>query len=253
MTWHQREARSTILHDRTGCQDRRHAAACRRDWDFQLDSSGSAETPFPSMNVIEGWLSTARRVSTPNCDARPDPEDISLIVIHCISLPPGEFGGPWIDALFSNRLDAGAHPYFQGVHHLRVSAHLLIRRNAEIVQYVPFHRRAYHAGVSRYGGRTACNDFSIGIELEGTETVPYTEDQYRQLGKVVDTLLRSYPSLSPERIAGHSDIAPERKTDPGPSFDWQRFRDSMRTGGASPEKYREAEPVSAEARERKPG
>ncbi len=171
----------------------------------------------------DGWLQGARRGVTVNFDERPDCRDISLIVIHCISLPPGEFGGPWIDSLFANALDPGAHPYFADVHHLRVSCHLLIRRTGELVQYVPFVKRAYHAGVSCFEGRTACNDFSIGIELEGTETVPYTDAQYDLLAKVVVALLDSYPGLSPERITGHSDIAPLRKTDPGPSFDWERL------------------------------
>ncbi|MCU0736129.1 MAG: 1,6-anhydro-N-acetylmuramyl-L-alanine amidase AmpD [Methylotetracoccus sp.] len=184
------------------------------------------------MHVINGRLSAAHRGFTANFDERPDPEDISLIVIHCISLPPGEFGGPWIDALFANTLDPTAHPYFEDIHQLRVSSHVLIRRDGELIQYVPFHKRAYHAGVSRYGDRTACNDFSIGIELEGTETIPYTDAQYRQLAAVVNALLKTYPTLSAERIAGHSDIAPERKTDPGLSFDWSRFHRSLRIRSA---------------------
>lgn len=175
------------------------------------------------LQIVDGWITTARRKDSPNSDDRPDPDDISLIVIHCISLPPGEFGGPWIDALFSNSLNPTVHPYFAGIHQLRVSCHTLIRRDGELVQYVPFHKRAYHAGVSCYQARAACNDFSIGIELEGTETVPYTDTQYQRLASVVDNLLETYPSLSKERITGHSDIAPERKTDPGPSFDWERF------------------------------
>jgi len=176
------------------------------------------------MNIIEGWLTIARRGWTLNCDARHDENDISLIVIHCISLPPHEFGGQWIDQLFGNQLDPAAHPYFESICHLRVSAHLLIRRDGEIVQYVPFHKRAWHAGISNYEGRACCNDFSIGIELEGTEITPYTDAQYRQLGEVIKALIRSYPNLSADRITGHSDIAPERKTDPGPSFDWQRLQ-----------------------------
>lgn len=183
-----------------------------------------AETP---PQIIDGWITTARRAFSPNFDDRPEPEDISLIVIHCISLPPGEFGGPWIDALFKNSLDPGAHPYFVGIHQLRVSCHTLIRRDGELVQYVPFHKRAFHAGASCYRGRTTCNDFSIGIELEGTETSPYTDIQYQELAKLVGTLLETYPTLSTERIAGHSDIAPDRKTDPGPSFDWERFARNM--------------------------
>jgi len=180
--------------------------------------------------IDQGWLSAARRGATPNFDDRPDENDISLIVIHCISLPPGEFGGEWIDRLFSNTLEPSAHPYFEGIFHLRVSSHLLLRRDGEIVQYVPFHKRAYHAGISRYGDRTACNDFSIGIELEGTEMVPYTDEQYHRLAEVIRTLLNTYPNLSPERITGHSDIAPDRKTDPGPSFDWGRLRALLQRG-----------------------
>lgn len=175
----------------------------------------------------DGWLLSARRCLSPNGDERPDAEDISLLVIHCISLPPGEFGGPWIDRLFGNRLPADAHPYFAGIHTLRVSAHLLIRRDGEVVQYLPFQQRAWHAGVSCYAGRERCNDYSIGIELEGTESVPYTDAQYAALAEVAAFLLRRYPRLTPQRIAGHSDIAPGRKTDPGASFDWPRFRQSL--------------------------
>jgi AmpD protein len=172
------------------------------------------------MKVIDGWLDCARRVSSVNCDERPDLHDISLIVIHCISLPPGQFGGGWIERLFTNTLAPEAHPYFAEIHRLRVSAHVLIRRDGEIVQFVPFHRRAWHAGLSSYRGRERCNDFSIGIELEGTEHLPYSGGQYRQLSELIGALLRTYPGLSAERIVGHSDIAPGRKTDPGASFDW---------------------------------
>ncbi|MES0872913.1 1,6-anhydro-N-acetylmuramyl-L-alanine amidase AmpD [Sinimarinibacterium thermocellulolyticum] len=173
--------------------------------------------------VGEGWLAGARRLPSPNCDARPPRERISLLVIHGISLPPGVFGGPWIDALFRNRLDASAHPYFAEIASLRVSAHLLIRRDGRLTQYVPFSRRAWHAGVSRFGGRERCNDFSIGIELEGTDTQPYTTRQYRRLARVIAQIRARYPAITPSRIVGHSDIAPGRKTDPGPSFDWQRL------------------------------
>lgn len=179
------------------------------------------------MKVTDGWLTSARIAESPNCDERPGAGDVSLIVIHCISLPPNEFGGDWIDRLFSNRLPPDAHPYFLGIHQLRVSAHLLIRRDGEIVQYVPFTKRAWHAGISTFRGQSTCNDFSIGIELEGTETIPYTDEQYDTLGTVVGLLLASYPTLSADRIAGHSEIAPDRKTDPGPSFDWPRFYRSI--------------------------
>ncbi len=171
-----------------------------------------------------GIMEEARYLASPNCDQRPDNEAPSLVVIHGISLPPGEYGGPWIDALFTNSLDPEAHPYFADIHQLRVSSHLLIRREGELVQYVPFDKRAWHAGVSTYGGRERCNDFSIGIELEGSDDEPYEAAQYRVLAECVAALLASYPELSVERITGHSDIAPGRKTDPGPHFDWPRFR-----------------------------
>jgi AmpD protein len=143
--------------------------------------------------------------------------------VHGISLPPGDYGGPWIDALFTNTLDPAVHPYFREIAALRVSAHVLIRRDGEVVQYVPFEQRAWHAGQSRYGGRECCNDFSIGIELEGDDDHPYEAAQYRVLAEVCRALIRAYPALSPPRIVGHSDISPGRKTDPGPHFDWPRL------------------------------
>lgn len=175
------------------------------------------------MQLNEGWLVGARRVPSPHHDCRPDEETPSLLVVHNISLPPGEFGGPWIDALFTGTLDPHAHPFFAEIAHLLVSAHCLIRRDGEIVQYVPFDKRAWHAGVSCYQGRERCNDFSIGIELEGTDTLAYTDAQYRQLAAVTDLLIALYPAIA-ENIAGHSDIAPVRKTDPGPAFDWIKYR-----------------------------
>ncbi|HWP95098.1 MAG TPA: 1,6-anhydro-N-acetylmuramyl-L-alanine amidase AmpD [Gammaproteobacteria bacterium] len=175
----------------------------------------------------EGWILGVRRVPSPNWDARPSPGDIDLLVVHGISLPPGEFGGPWIDDFFTNRLDPGAHPYFRTIAELRVSAHLLIRRDGALTQYVPFTARAWHAGESCFGGRTRCNDFSIGIELEGTDELPYTAAQYGRLAEVSRALMRYYPGIVPERIVGHSDIAPGRKTDPGPAFDWRRFRAAL--------------------------
>lgn len=144
---------------------------------------------------------------------------VSLVVVHGISLPPGEFGGAWIDALFTNTLDPDAHPYFREIAGLTVSAHILIRRDGELVQYVPFDRRAWHAGQSCFQGRDNCNDFSIGIELEGTDEIPYTDRQYEALAAVVALLEQRYPEAA-GHLAGHSDIAPGRKTDPGPSFDW---------------------------------
>ncbi|GAB4292637.1 MAG: 1,6-anhydro-N-acetylmuramyl-L-alanine amidase AmpD [Thiohalomonadaceae bacterium] len=175
------------------------------------------------VDTTTGLIETARQVPSPNCDDRPAEMAPELIVIHGISLPPGEFGGPWIDALFTNTLDPAAHPYFREIHLLRVSSHLLIRRDGELVQYVPLHRRAWHAGVSTYCGRERCNDFSIGIELEGADDVPYTPEQYAVLSRVIAALYAAYPSLADGQIAGHSDIAPGRKTDPGPCFDWPRL------------------------------
>jgi AmpD protein len=146
------------------------------------------------------------------------------LVIHCISLQPGEFDTPYIDQLFCNSLNPDDHPYFKEIYQLTVSAHLLIKRNGSCVQYVPFDKRAWHAGESNYDGQNNCNDFSIGIELEGTESVAYTEAQYERLIVVINTLLKTYPKLSRQRITGHSEIAPGRKTDPGASFDWQKIK-----------------------------
>lgn len=172
------------------------------------------------MHITEDhWLSAARRCPSPNQNERPADMPVSLVVIHGISLPPGEFGGPWIDALFTNTLDPDVHPYFAEVAALTVSAHLLVRRDGELVQYVPFDRRAWHAGRSCHQGRENCNDFSIGIELEGTDEIPYTAAQYAALADVVALLEQHYPECA-GHLAGHSDIAPGRKTDPGPSFDW---------------------------------
>jgi len=180
------------------------------------------------INTKTGLLNIARLQPSPNCDDRPADEVLSLIVIHNISLPPGEFGGPYIDALFTNRLDPEAHPYFAEIHEAQVSSHLLIRRDGEVVQYVPFHKRAWHAGQSCYDGREGCNDFSIGIELEGTDDVSYTDVQYKKLADVVISLIRAYPGLSSKRVAGHCDIAPGRKTDPGPVFNWARLSNSLK-------------------------
>ena len=177
-----------------------------------------------------GLLSQAQFVCSPNCDDRPENTDIDLIVIHNISLPPGEFGGPWITDLFTNRLTPDAHPYFATIHQMEVSSHVLIRRDGAITQYVPFHKRAWHAGQSEYQGRTRCNDFSIGIELEGSDDTPFTESQYHALSGLIRTLTTSYPNLSLAHITGHSDIAPGRKTDPGPCFDWQKLHNLLNQG-----------------------
>jgi len=175
------------------------------------------------MRILDHRLDTARQSPSPNFDTRPDPDDISLLVIHCISLPPEVFGGDYIERLFCNQLEADAHPYFQTIHQLKVSAHLLIRREGEIVQFVAFDQRAWHAGLSCFEGRARCNDFSIGIELEGSVNQAYTDAQYRQLTDITKLLLKHYPRLSSQRITGHSDIAPGRKQDPGPRFDWARY------------------------------
>ncbi len=172
------------------------------------------------VDAHSGLVDQARQCPSPNQDSRPTDATPDLIVIHSISLPPGEFGGDAIDALFTNRLDPAGHPYFAQVEGLRVSAHCLIRRDGELVQYVPFHRRAWHAGESSYAGRSRCNDYAIGIELEGSDHTPYEPVQYQILAGLILALRAVYPGLTRERIAGHSDIAPGRKTDPGPAFDW---------------------------------
>lgn len=162
--------------------------------------------------------------NSPHADERPDSNDISLLVVHGISLPEGEFGGPYINDLFLGCLDCSAHPNFAILEGLRVSAHCLIRRSGEIIQYVDFNRRAWHAGVSSWQGRERCNDYSIGIELEGTDSTPYTKLQYEALAEVTRVLQQHYPAITDDRIVGHEDIAPGRKTDPGPAFDWQQYR-----------------------------
>ena len=180
-----------------------------------------AVSPTMTAPVIhQHRLESARQVASPNFNTRPDGCEPDLLVLHSISLPPGEFGGPAIEQLFTNCLAADGHPYFLGIHQLRVSAHLLVRRDGSLVQFVPFDLRAWHAGQSAYEGRENCNDFSIGIELEGTDTGPFEMAQYHSLAQVIRSLLNTYPSLSRRRITGHSDIAPGRKTDPGTGFDW---------------------------------
>lgn len=185
---------------------------------MKVDSNPSLSSPVDS----DGWHGAARRVVSPNQDARPQDESPSLLVIHAISLPPGEFGGPGVEDLFTNRLDPAGHPYFAQIADLRVSAHFFIRRDGELVQFVPCMRRAWHAGASSWRGRERCNDFSLGVELEGTDDQPFTEAQYTTLNRLISDLRGAYPRLVD--IAGHSDIAPGRKTDPGPGFDWGRVR-----------------------------
>jgi AmpD protein len=175
----------------------------------------------------QGRVAGARFLRSPHCDARPGGATIDLLVVHNISLPPCEFGGPWIEDLFLGRLDHAAHPYFTTLRGLRVSAHLLVRRNGALIQFVPCGERAWHAGVSAWRGRGRCNDFSVGIELEGADTVPFTDAQYASLAEVTRALIARYPIRD---IAGHSDVAPGRKTDPGPAFDWARYRALLRAG-----------------------
>ena len=171
-----------------------------------------------------GLICGARQIASPNHDARPAGVEADLIVVHGISLPPGEFGGPWIDRLFTNTLPPDVHPYFAEVCSMRVSSHLVLDRDGAVTQYVSLQARAWHAGKSTYEGRAACNDFSVGVELEGTDTLPYEAVQYDALAELVAALCAAYPRLSPDRLVGHSDIAPGRKTDPGPAFDWARAR-----------------------------
>lgn len=176
-----------------------------------------------SLNTETGCLNGVLFLPSPHQDERPAGTAIDLLVIHSISLPPGEFGGQAIPDFFMGQLKIADHPYFAEIQSLRVSAHLLIRRTGEIIQFVPFHRRAWHAGESNFQGRARCNDYSIGIELEGVDTLPYEAVQYQQLAAVTHLLMQAYPGLTRERMVGHSDIAPGRKTDPGEAFHWHHF------------------------------
>lgn len=174
--------------------------------------------------AADGWGSQVTRMPSPNCDVRPAGTDISLLVIHNISLPPGQFGGGYIAELFTNQLDCDIHPYFEQLRPLRVSAHFLIRRDGAVVQFVSANQRAWHAGVSSFAGRERCNDFSIGIEMEGTDFEPYTPAQYASLLELTAALQSRYPVLD---VVGHEHIAPGRKTDPGPFFDWRYYRQEL--------------------------
>ncbi len=173
----------------------------------------------------QGWLSGVRRVASPNHDARPPHTPIVLLVIHNISLPPNEYGGSAIERFFTNRLDHTEHPYFEQLKGVRVSSHFLVRRDGQVIQFVPCSKRAWHAGVSTWSGRSRCNDFSIGIELEGSDFDPFAESQYAALVRLTRLLKRIYPIVD---IVGHSDIAPDRKTDPGPFFDWGRYQKRLK-------------------------
>lgn len=182
------------------------------------------EEPF---EIERGWLSSITRVDSPNYDARPPGTEIDLVVIHSISLPPGTFGGPYIKQLFLNQLEMGAHEYFEKIASSRVSAHFLVGRAGQLTQFVRIEDRAWHAGESLWQGRVACNDFSLGIEVEGTDQIPYTDEQYTELCRLVKTLLEYLPHVTPNRIVGHCDVASGRKTDPGPYFDWDRLRTDL--------------------------
>lgn len=185
----------------------------------------------PQYSVMAGWLQQARRLPSPNFGPRPIGCEPELLVIHNISLPPGQFGGDCVERLFTNCLDWDEHPFFDEIRGAEVSAHLLIKRGGELVQFVNLQDRAWHAGQSCFAGRDNCNDFSIGIELEGTDDDPYTDAQYQILARVTAAVRRIYTGITVDRIVGHSDIAPVRKTDPGDAFDWDRYRSLMATTG----------------------
>ncbi|WP_027856149.1 1,6-anhydro-N-acetylmuramyl-L-alanine amidase AmpD [Marinobacterium jannaschii] len=178
--------------------------------------------------VVDGWVRGARCCESPNFNQRPLQGDISLLVIHNISLPPGQFAGDDVERFFCNQLDFDSHPFYQEIRGVEVSAHLFIRRDGELVQFVSLDNRAWHAGMSEFEGRDQCNDFSIGIELEGTDSQSYTDQQYQVLSVLTQAIQHAYPEISAERITGHSDIAPGRKTDPGEAFDWLRYRSSLK-------------------------
>ncbi|MBE9560045.1 MAG: 1,6-anhydro-N-acetylmuramyl-L-alanine amidase AmpD [Proteobacteria bacterium] len=180
------------------------------------------------INTKTGLLDKCEQCTSPNSDTRPVNTAIDLIVVHSISLPPGEYGGDSIEQFFQNKLDKNTHPYFEEIHEMQVSSHILIKRSGEIVQFVPFHERAWHAGQSNYQGREHCNDFSIGIELEGTDSDSFEDIQYQQLAHLVSALKTSYPGIA-EHITGHSDISPGRKKDPGTGFDWDKLKNSLST------------------------
>jgi N-acetyl-anhydromuramoyl-L-alanine amidase len=206
---------------------KRRATAIMHDFDKDLQKPFVPMTSRYTINPETGLLQPASQRHSPNQDARPAGVEPELLVLHGISLPPGEYGGPHIEQLFSNCLDPNEHPYFADIHELRVSAHLLVRRDGSVVQFVPFSRRAWHAGLSSFRGRDCCNDFSIGIELEGVDDEPYSDEQYAQLVPIISALRANYPALDTRAIAGHCDIAPGRKVDPGPAFDWLRLYDAL--------------------------
>lgn len=188
-------------------------AGQRRDYN-------TAMTNILTINPKSGILDSVHYNCSPHHDERPSEVTIDMIVVHGISLPAGNFGSDAIEDFFCGKLDHASHPSFATIAHLKVSSHLLIKRTGDIIQFVPFTKRAWHAGESSFQGKTRCNDFSIGIELEGTDNIPYEQIQYKQLGSVIALLLKTYPAITHDRIVGHVDIAPGRKTDPGPVFDW---------------------------------
>lgn len=190
-----------------------------------MNRSEAVNPPSSSFNIAaDGWCDAAQHLPSPNADVRPEGAGIDLLVIHNISLPPAQFGGPFIAQLFTNSLDYDAHPYFDQLRPLRVSAHFVIRRDGALLQFVSANARAWHAGVSSFGKRERCNDFSIGIELEGSDADPFTDPQYETLAALTQALRERYRLTD---VAGHEHIAPGRKTDPGPCFDWHRYQRAL--------------------------
>jgi len=191
-------------------------------------------TPAPRVTIDtgRGLIAEARFVPSPNQDARPPGATLDPIVVHGIGMPPGEFGGPWVERLFTNTLPLDHHPFFATLAGLTVSAHVFVRRDGSLVQFVPFHARAWHAGASSWRHRPACNDYSIGIEVEGADEIPYESAQYEALAAVIRSLRLAYPTLAADALAGHSDVAPGRKTDPGPAFDWAELGRHLAPGAA---------------------
>ena len=179
-------------------------------------------------DIEKGFLTNCRQIPSPHFDERPDLQDISLLVIHYISLPPEQFGGGYVDDFFQGKFDPKIHPYLEEIHQMRVSAHCLIERDGRITQYVNFNHRAWHAGLSSFQGREKCNDFAIGIELEGSNEQPFTNEQYLALQELTKLIMKSYPKITKERIVGHCDISPGRKIDPGQYFDWERYFASLK-------------------------
>ena len=182
---------------------------------------------FPKQRLVNGWYEGALFEPSPNFDERPAGQVVDLLVIHAISLPPNEFGGGYIQRFFQNELDPSVHPYFQQIAGLEVSSHFLIERTGQLIQFVATDKRAWHCGESHFCGRERCNDFAIGIELEGCDSKPFCDAQYLQLAELTAAIRIAHPGIAAQNIVGHADIAPSRKTDPGPHFDWTRYRRSL--------------------------